>query len=275
MAIHDQIRVRAHELYDADPSRGSVDKALDDWLTAEMEVLVAACRAVSTGAPPAKPSLKVHYINCFNTGDVAEPPLREELEAWRSQGRDLLYEEARDANELRTRIDRLWWRDDVPDVLIIGGHGHNSLSGFWVRNDPLRWHDLAFLLREQTAAPWSLIFYSCNGGYPGMTHVFGGTNGIDFAFGPRIEARACAMAKATIGIVAWKENGGGGIDSAKALVDLLNSWATDAYSASDEMFLRVNWGEGRGTRHPDVPNEQNPVGEPIPLRGWGELSDDA
>lgn len=272
MSVHDKIRARAHELYLADTTRAT-SRALDDWLAAEMEVLMGECRDASTAARKSRPSLTVHYINCFNVGDLAEPPLRTALEAWRSNSRNLVIEDAHDGNHLRARIDRLWQKDEVPDVLIIGGHGHESLTGFWVRNDPLRWHDLAFLLREQTAAR-CFIFYSCNGGYPGMTHVFGGSKGLDFAFGPRIQVAAHAMAKASIGVLHWREVGGGDIKSAKALVDGINSWGRDAHSATHEMFLRVGWGEGPGTRHPDTPNSQVPIGASISLRGWGELSDD-
>ncbi|WP_437741861.1 hypothetical protein WMF39_40720 [Sorangium sp. So ce1504] len=213
--------------------------------------------------------MRVHYINCFNVGDPAGTPLSDALDAWQSDSRRLVRDDAVDGNQLRARIDRLWQANDVPDVLIVGGHGHPSLSGFSVRNDAVRWHDLAFLLREQTSGPWTFVFYSCNGGYPGIMHAFGRANGLDFVFGPRIEVAADAMTHATMEIISWKEGGGGDFAAAKALVDQVNTWGIAAHGEAHAMFLRVMWAEGSAARHPNAPNTQRPIGDPIPLREWG------
>jgi hypothetical protein len=178
-------------------------------------------------------------------------------------------EDAVDGNQLRARIDRLWQANVVPDVLIVGGHGHLSLSGFKVRNDPVSWPDLAFFLRKQTSCPWTFIFYSCNGGYPGVMPAFGHANGLDFIFGPRIKVAADAMTHATMEIISWKEGGGDDVVAAKALVDRVNTWGNETGAGTHATFLRVMWGEGSAARYPNAPNIQNPIGDPIPVRGWG------
>ncbi len=213
--------------------------------------------------------MRVHYINCFNVGDPAGTPLSDKLDAWQSTSRRLMQQDAVDGNQLRARIYELWQADEVPDVLIVGGHGHPSLSGFKVRNELVAWSDLAYLLREQTSRPWTFIFYSCNGGYPGIMLAFRHANGLDFVFGPRIEVAADAMTHATMEIISWKEGGGGNVVAAKSLVDRVNTWGNERDAGAHASFLRVMWGVGAADRYPDTPNAQDPIGDVIPLRGWG------
>ncbi len=38
---------------------------------------------------------------------------------------------------------------DKLDVLIVGCHGHGSLTGFYIADEPVRWHELASALKKQ------------------------------------------------------------------------------------------------------------------------------
>ncbi len=209
----------------------------------------------------------MHYIDCFNIGDPAAAFLSNGLTAWGAHSRSITTQDAIDANHLRARIYNLCQGSQIPDVLIIGAHGHQSLSGFLVRNDSVRWHDLASLIAAQINFPRALIFYSCNGGYPGISHALTGQNGLELVFGPRITVAAKAMTKATLDILEWKQNGARCVDRAKTLVTRINAWGA-SWSRTHGKFLRVMWGQGAGTRYPDDPHNQRPIGGVIPLRGW-------
>lgn len=116
----------------------------------------------------------------------------------------------------------------------------------------------------------TFIFYSCNGGYPGVMHMFGRESGPDFAFGPRIRVYPEAMTYATIEILNWKNCGGGNTGDARTLVDAINRWASKKYPSEldHHQFLRVMWGNGAKCRHPDLPSDEKPAGDLIPLLGW-------
>lgn len=213
--------------------------------------------------------MRTHYVGCFKDGDRAEIPLTAALDGWPNADRHLSRERATNGDQLREKLVARLTGDELPDVLIIGGHGHASLSGFWVQDDAVRWHDLAFLLKTEVKQPCTFVFYSCNGGYPGLMHSLGRPTGIDYAFGPRIEVFANAMTRATMDILNWKERGGGNVADAQALVDNLNAWGAQTYADhSHDLFLRVMWAEGPAGRHPNDPNRQVPYGPVIPLRGW-------
>ncbi len=217
--------------------------------------------------------MRAFYVSCFHDNDPAEGSLNRALAGWPGVGRVLVQERATDGEDLRTKLMTGLTPRDRIDALIVGGHGHASLSGLWVRDDPVRWHDLAFLLREQVRYTCTFIFYSCNGGYPGIMHALGRADGIDFAFGPRVSAYAGALAHATMSVLTWKEAGGVDAAGARALVDQENAWGAATYPAPanepHDRFFRVMWGEGPNARHPDEPNGQVPYGPLIPLRGWG------
>jgi hypothetical protein len=135
--------------------------------------------------------------------------------------------------------------DDV-DILIIGAHGHSSLTGFCIGDEPTRWHELASNLEGRLPASCSFIFYLCNGGYPGIAHVFDGASGPDFVFGPYIAVDADAMKYAVRRIVDWKRKFLGTPEQACELIDDVNKWAKEMYSDSpyDQSFLRVQWRGG-------------------------------
>jgi hypothetical protein len=155
-------------------------------------------------------------------------------------------------------------------VLVVGGHGHASLRGFNVRDEPVRWHDLAHLLKGTLPPSCTFVFYSCDGGYPGIMHMFGRDSGPDFVFGPTIRVLSAAMTHATMEILNWKDAGGVDIQTAKTLVDRMHSWArTECVDPYDHRFLRVMWSGGACARYPNEPGPDVPDGTDIPLRGWG------
>jgi len=211
----------------------------------------------------------IHYVNCFSPRDNSENELRAVLDRWSPKDGIHLTEATMGTPEdLRDHLIVL--NKEALDVLLIGGHGHKSLRGFLVRDDPVRWQDLAFLLRGTLSETCSFIFYSCNGGYPGLSHMFGRESGPDFVFGPYIRVNADAMAHAVQEILAWKLNGGGDVMSARSLVDTVNEWARATYFSSyDQKFLRVTWSERPGCRHPNEPGLDKPSGPDIKLRCWG------
>ncbi len=47
--------------------------------------------------------MRVHYINCFNVGDPAAPPLSDALDAWQSDSRHLVRSDAVDGNQLQLK----------------------------------------------------------------------------------------------------------------------------------------------------------------------------
>jgi hypothetical protein len=213
--------------------------------------------------------MKIHYVSCFPPNDAAELPLRRELNLWGDQNnQNLTVHEVTTPDELKTHLLAL---DKTSlNVLIVGGHGHGSLMGFNVWENPVRWHDLAHLLRGKLPNACTFVFYSCDGGYPGIMHIFGRETGPDLVFGPRIKVMAEAMTHATIEILKWKGTGGGDTTAAKTLIDRLHNWARGQYlDEYDHDFLRVMWSEGQNARYPDQPGPDKPNGTSIPLREWG------
>jgi hypothetical protein len=214
--------------------------------------------------------MNVHYVSCFTPGDHAEVPLLAALKKWEAKDKSTPQLAAvLTPPDLKLHLESL---DTTNlDVLIIGGHGHPSLSGFWVDATPLRWHDLAFVLRGRLPRSCSFVFYSCDGGYPGVMHIFGRDSGPDFVFGPRISVYARAMTHATIEILNWKDGEANDTVAARGLVDKINAWAAVQYPLDPDhhRFLRVMWCEGANCRHPDDPGGETPSGSVIPLLGWG------
>jgi hypothetical protein len=215
--------------------------------------------------------MKVHYVSCFLANDPADtPPFRDSLRKWTQQNQ-VHFSDASitKANDLRSHL--LQVSLDELDVLIIGAHGDPSLWGFVVGHDKVRWQDLAFLLRGRLPGSCTFVFYSCNGGYPGISHVFGRDSGPDFVFGPRIAVLRAAMENATLVILRWKLEGGGPLDSARQLVDDVNRQAKARFFSDPKHheFLRVMWCEGPGCRYPNTPGPELPSGPKIELRGWG------
>jgi hypothetical protein len=215
--------------------------------------------------------MKIHYISSFLANDPADtPPVRDSLRKWSDQNR-VEFTDAEVTRADSIRVHLLEIPLDEVDVIIIGGHGHPSLWGFVVGNDDVRWHDLAFLLRGKLSRGCTFIFYSCNGGYPGISHIFRRDSGPDFVFGPRIAVYRDAMLNATLQMLNWKLQGGGDVNSARRFVDQVNQWAKEEYpnDAEHHEFLRVMWGEGPRCRHPDKPGPDLPDGPKIELRRWG------
>ncbi len=215
--------------------------------------------------------MQVHYVRCFDGADDVDKPLLEGFDAWATKADHLLsIERVKDRGELREHLSG--FPMESLNCLVVGGHGHESLSGFWVGEEPLRWHDLAFLLRGRLARRCTFMFFSCNGGYPGISHAFGRNTGPDYVFGPAITVRAGAMTHAVMRVIEWKE---GESDqrrsSARALVDKINVWARDSYPSEPdyEAFLRVMWDEGPRSRYPKRHGADGPEGSVIPLLGWG------
>lgn len=228
------------------------------------------CACVVQSAHDTLESMTAHYVNCFVPGDSAEKPLSNLIASWSGSNiANVSHASVQDPNALKQHLEGLALED--LKVLIIGGHGDASLTGFWVQNDPLRWHDLAFLLRGRLSKDCSFVFYSCNGGYPGIMHLFGRNSGPDFVFGPRISVFPSAMTHAVDEILKWKDQGSCTQQSSIQLVDGVNSWAGGQYpnDPDHQQFLRVMWCEGSNCRHPDIPGEETPVGPTIPLLGWG------
>jgi hypothetical protein len=216
-------------------------------------------------------TLKIHYVSCFRPDDQAELPLRTELQGWKSRNDiELTHDIAQDAENLREHLKSL--ANKPVDVLIVGGHGHGSLSGFLVGDDPVRWHDLACLLRGTLSKTCTFIFYSCNGGYPGINPVLDHNFGPDFVFGPYISVEGAAMTHAITEILTWKLNGGGDAKAASTLVDRVNSWASTIYNFPyEQSFLRVIWRQGRKIRrHPNRRSSDKVTKPLIKLRGWGQ-----
>jgi len=213
--------------------------------------------------------MRIRYVSCFEKPDRAEAPLIAKLQEWEKlPDLTLTQTVVSCATELHQQIVDM--ETDALDVLIVGGHGHKSRSGFWVGPEPLRWQDLAFLLRGKLSIRCSFIFYSCDGGYPGISHVFGRVGGPDYVFGPRISVDADAMAEATHRILEWKLGGAGDVSAACQLVDDVNAWARSTYfDPNHHEFLRVMWCEGPQSRYPNKPGPEKPIGEMIKLRGWG------
>jgi hypothetical protein len=213
--------------------------------------------------------MNVHYVNCFAPHQDPDRELRTTLDKWAGKSDfHLSITDVATPEELHSHLTEL--DKEGLDVLLVGGHGHSSRQGFEVRGEPVRWHDLAFILRATLPKNCTFIFFSCNGGYPGISHTFGRESGPDFLFGPFIVVEAQAMCRAVEEILAWKSKGGGDAISARELVDKVNEWARVTYfSKREQKFLRVTWGERPGCRYPNEPSIEKPSGHSIKLRGWG------
>ena len=149
--------------------------------------------------------MKIAYVSCFEPDDPAEAPLKRDFKKLTSnKGIDLSSAIAQDAESLWVCFESL--RLKRLDVLIIGGHGHGSLSGFTVGSEPVRWHELARRLEGRLPKSSTLIFYSCNGGFPGIGHIFSEGAGPDCVFGPYIRVDPNAMAHAAIAPPTIKPN---------------------------------------------------------------------
>lgn len=212
--------------------------------------------------------MKIYYISFFRDNDKAEQPLKDYLADLQSGGgTNLVIKGVRDALDLGTQLSSLKF-DDV-DILIIGGHGHNSLTGCYIGDEPVRWHELASSLKGRLPITCSFIFYSCNGGYPGIAHVLYGASGPNFIFGPSNHVDSDAMKYAVRQIVDWRRKCLGTPDQARDLVDAVNEWAKSMYPDRpyDQSFLRVQWREGHTTlRHPIKRGPDRPKLPPIPLK---------
>jgi hypothetical protein len=211
--------------------------------------------------------MKIHYISFFCENDGAEHPLRDYLTDLQNEAEtELAISEIRDGSNWKPALQSL--NLDKLDVLIVGCHGHDSLTGFCIAYEPVRWHELASALRNSLPASCSFIFYSCNGGYPGIAHVLYGSGGPDFLFGPYIHVDADAMKYAIRQIVDWKRRGSSTPEEACGLVDGINEWAKTMYRRKyDQSFLRVQWTDGKRTfRHPNGPGPDTPSLPLIPLK---------
>jgi hypothetical protein len=212
--------------------------------------------------------MKIAYVSCFKQDDPAEAPLTSDLENLASdEGIDIASAIAQDADSLWACFESLPLK--TLDVLIIGGHGHGSLSGFIVGNEPVRWHGLARRLSGRLPESCTLIFYSCNGAFLGIGHIFSKGAGPDYVFGPYIGVDPDAMAYAARAIIAWKKAAGGAPDAACKLVNKVNKWARRRYQDRyDQSFLRVPWYEHPYTRrHPTKPSSDKFDQPLIPLKG--------
>jgi hypothetical protein len=211
--------------------------------------------------------MRIHYISFFRENDRAEQPLKDYLADLQNEAdTEIAISEIRDVSNWKAALQSL----DLGrlDILIIGCHGHNSLTGFRIADEPVRWHELASALKNSLPVSCSFIFYSCNGGYPGIAHVFYGSGGPDFLFGPYIHVDADAMKYAVRQIVDWKRRCSSTPEEACGLVDALNDWAKTMYPRKyDQSFLRVQWTDGKKTfRHPNGPGLDKPSLPPISLK---------
>ncbi len=130
--------------------------------------------------------MKVLYLRCFREDDVVEEPLKELIRDLTAADFDVRVATIPTADALREFLLRENF--DGCDILILGAHGHDSKTGFCVREQEIRWHDLAALFEDALPRTCTFIFYSCNCGYPGIGHAFSKSSGPDFIFGPYIKS---------------------------------------------------------------------------------------
>ena len=169
--------------------------------------------------------MRVHYVSFFGENDPAEQPLKDYLSDLQNEAdTDLVISEIKDVTNWKPAVQSLNF--DKLDVLIVGCHGHKSLTGFCIANEPVRWHELASALKDSLPTSCSFIFYSCNGGYPEIAHVFYGSGGPDFLFGPYIHVDSDAMKYAVLQIVDWKRRGSSVVSQryANKVVQVSEGW---------------------------------------------------
>lgn len=212
--------------------------------------------------------MKVCYLSSFPEKDVAEGPLNELIRDLPATDVDVRVTTIPTADALRDFLLHEDFSDC--DILILGAHGHDSKTGFGVREQEVRWHDLAALLKDALPRTCTFIFYSCNGGYPGIGHALKQSSGPDLIFGPYIEVLPDAMTYAVGAIIDAKRSDIKTPDEASHLVNSINRWAAETYFAKyDRSFLRVLWKCGRRIcRYPNTPSRDQPRKSSIKLRGW-------
>ncbi|GEM_PF-4323736 len=216
--------------------------------------------------------IQIVYINCFCPDERGFLSLEEPLHGFLTvQGRSTKFTlssfHTSSPDELKGHIESYLVSIQEKSVLIVGAHGHPSLGGFCVCNEPVLWHDLASLLSRM---PKSSIFisYSCNGGFPGIAHAQSCTRGPTYIFGPRVIIPAELMQDATFKILEWYSTGNLSVKSASDLIDCLNQQAATAWRVIPKErhpVLRVIWSKGR---YPKIPSPDRPDGSDIPQRDW-------
>lgn len=212
--------------------------------------------------------MKVRYLSCFPEKDVAEEPLNELIRDLPAIDVDVQVTTIPTADILRDFLLHEDFSDC--DIFILGAHGHESKTGFCVREQEVRWHDLAALLKDALPKTCTFIFYSCNGGYPGIGPAFSKSSGPDFIFGPYIKVLPDAMTHAVKAVIDSKGSAIKTPDDASRLVESINQWAAGTYFGRyDQSFLRVLWKCGRRIcPYPDTPSSDQPTRAQIKLRGW-------
>jgi hypothetical protein len=212
--------------------------------------------------------VKVRYLSCFPEKDLVEEPLNELIQDLIATDVHVQVATIPTPDALRDFLLREDFGDC--DILILGAHGHESKTGFCIREQEVRWHDLAALLKDALPKTCTFIFYSCNGGYPGIGHAFNKSSGPDFIFGPYIRVLPDAMTHAVKAIIDAKRSGIKTPDEGRQMVESINRWAAETYFAKyDRSFLRVLWKCGRRIcRYPNTPSRDQPKKAPIKLRGW-------
>jgi hypothetical protein len=89
--------------------------------------------------------MRVLYLRCFHKADEVDLKLKPFIENGGSSGFDGQTVSISSPDALR---DFLHDQDlGTYQILVLGAHGHPSKSGFLVRDEPVRWHDFAELLR--------------------------------------------------------------------------------------------------------------------------------
>jgi hypothetical protein len=212
--------------------------------------------------------MNVLYLSCFPENDVVEEPLNELIRDLKATDSDVRVATIPTADALR---DFLLCEDFSDcDILILGAHGHGSKTGFCVREQKVRWHDLAALLKDALPKTCTFIFYSCNGGYPGIGHALSKSSGPDFIFAPYIRVLPDAMTYAVKAVIDSKRSGMKTPEDASQLVERINRWAAETYFGKyDRSFLRVLWKSGhRISRYPNTRSSDRPTKAPIKIRAW-------
>jgi hypothetical protein len=212
--------------------------------------------------------MNVLYLSCFPENDVVEEPLKELIRDLKASDSDGRVATIPTADALRDFLLREDFGDY--DILILGAHGHESKTGFCVREQDVRWHDLAALLKDALPKTCTFIFYSCNGGYPGIGHAFSKSSGPDFIFAPYIRVLPDAMTYAVKAAIDSKRSGMKTSEDASQLVERINRWGAETYFGKyGRSFLRVLWKSGhRISRYPNTRGGDRPTKAPIKIRGW-------